>query len=138
MQAYPLSEPPSLALSYDAMCIWFINLFCWWTLNYPELLFMLLAVIVVIPAVHVCGHQESCWYLYRGTYMNCVRHFFGETVEYVWTYLNQLLGQTRQMTLGHRQDTMIQYIGEWNWRKVQQMGETPTLTRFLYECNCLL
>jgi hypothetical protein len=123
MRAFPVDEPPSLALSYDAMCIWFVNMFLRWTQNYPELLFMLLAVIAIVPAVHVRGHQEYCWYVYGGAYKDCVGHFFGETAEYVWPYLNRLAGQTRQMTLGHRQDTMIRYIGEWNWRKVQRMGQ---------------
>jgi hypothetical protein len=101
MQAFPVDELPSLALSYNAMCIWFINIFLRWTQHYPGLLLLLLAVIAIVPVVHVHRHQEYCWYVYGGAYMDCVGNFFGETAEYVWPYLNQLAGQTRQMTPGH-------------------------------------
>ena len=49
----------------------------------PNLLYLLLSLIVMIPAVHVWGHQEFCWYVYGGTYTQSISHFFGETGEFV-------------------------------------------------------
>jgi hypothetical protein len=123
MRTYPKDKVPTFALSYDAMCIWVVNLYWRFLQNFPELLYLLLSLIVIIPAVHVRGHQEICWYVYSGAYTQSVGHFFGETAEFVWPYLNRLAGQTRQMSGGYRHDTMIRYAGEWNWRKIQRMGK---------------
>jgi hypothetical protein len=106
------------------MCIWFVNFYWRFIQNFPNLLYILLSLIVIIPAVHVWGHQEFCWYVYGGAYTQSIGHFFGETAEFVWPYLNRLAGQTRQMSGGYRHDTMIRYAGEWNWRKIQRMGKS--------------
>ena len=55
--------------------------------------------------------------------MPSVGHFFGETAEYIWPFLNRIGGQTRQMTSGYRHDTMIRKLSDWNWRKVQRIGK---------------
>jgi hypothetical protein len=63
MRTYPKDKPPSQAFSYDAMCIWFVNFYWRFIQNFPDLLYLLLSLIVIIPAVHVRGHQEFCWYV---------------------------------------------------------------------------
>jgi hypothetical protein len=88
--------------------------------HYPELLHRLLDITPIVPAVHVRGHRDFCQYVYAPAYVPCIGHFFGETAEFVWPYLNSIAGQTRQMTNGRRQDTIIRHENEWNGRKNQR------------------
>ena len=75
----------------------------------------------IIPAVHIRNYKEACWYTYGGAYTPCIGHFYGETAEMIWPFMNQFAGQTQQMTNGHRQDTIIRNLEAWNWCKVQRM-----------------
>ena len=104
------------------MCIWFVNMFPRFIEHHPELLHRLLDVTPIVPSVHICGHRNFCHYVYAPAYVPCIGHFFGETAEFVWPYLNSVAGQTRQMTNGRRQDTIIRYENEWNERKNQRGG----------------
>jgi hypothetical protein len=118
----------SNALSYDADCIYRPNLFTRLSNNHPDVVHMLdnhLSAFI-IPAVHIRNHKEACWYTYGGAYTPCIGHFFGETAEMIWPFMNQFAGQIRQMTNGHRQDTIIRNLGAWNWCKVQRIGIFPT------------
>jgi hypothetical protein len=76
-----------------------------------------------VPALHVQGHQESCIYLFGTAYMECAAHFHGETAEQYWSELNQLGPHVRQMNNGHRQDTLINHHGDWNYKKLAKIGE---------------
>jgi hypothetical protein len=120
---------PDLALSYDAMCILKPNLINSFALNYPDTLHRLLNAKFLIPALHVRNHKELCKYVYTHAYTPGVRRFFGETAEYFWPCLNRFGGQIRQMTNGHRQDTIIRVCGDWNWRKIQRLRESPEVMR---------
>jgi hypothetical protein len=115
---------PELALSYDAMCILKPNLINCFTLNHPDTLHRLLNAKFLIPALHVRNHKELCKYVYTHAYTPGVRRFFGETAEYFWPCLNCFGGQIRQMTNGHRQDTIIRVCADWNWRKIQRLGKS--------------
>ncbi|KAJ7872006.1 hypothetical protein B0H14DRAFT_2344918 [Mycena olivaceomarginata] len=73
------------------------------------------------------GHQDSCSYLFGTAYMECVGHFHGESAEQYWPESNQLGPHVRQMNNGHRQDTMINHHGDWNYKKTAQIGEKVEL-----------
>ncbi|KAJ6482251.1 hypothetical protein DFH09DRAFT_1462551, partial [Mycena vulgaris] len=75
-----------------------------------------------VPALHVQGHQDACTYLFGTAYMECVGHFHGETAEHYWPEANQLGPHVRQMNLGHRQDTMINHHGDWNYKKTMKIA----------------
>jgi hypothetical protein len=107
--------------SFDALCIWIINALWRWAANHPDLLYMVAHLVPIIPGCHVRNHKEFCQYVYNHTYTPYIGHFHGETAEYIWPYLNKLGGQTRQMTNAHRQDTMMQKLNAWNWRKIIRM-----------------
>jgi hypothetical protein len=70
------------------MCIWFVNMLTRFAINHPELLYLLISLSVIIPTCHVRNHQEYCWYIFGNAYMPSVGHFFGETAEYIWPFLN--------------------------------------------------
>ncbi|KAJ6556871.1 hypothetical protein DFH09DRAFT_1084575 [Mycena vulgaris] len=112
-------------LSYDAVCQYAVNIVKRWEDN-PKLKH--LAPIVkrmrfAIPALHVQGHQEGCIYAYSTAYMVATAHFHGETAEHYWPELNQLSPQTRQMNGGHRQGTIINHHGDWNYKKMAKSNE---------------
>ncbi|KAJ7067667.1 hypothetical protein C8F01DRAFT_1342934 [Mycena amicta] len=66
----------------------------------------------------------SCAYLFGTAYMACVGHFHGETAEQYWPEANQLGPHVRQMNNGHRQDTLINHHGDWNWKKTMALSAT--------------
>ena len=121
---FPPNKMISNALSYDADCIYRPHLLTRLSNNHPDVVHMLDNELsaFIIPAVHIRNHKEACWYMYGGAYTPCIGHFFGETAEMIWPFMNRFVGQIRQMTNGHRQDTIIRNLGAWNWCKVQRIG----------------
>jgi hypothetical protein len=115
-------EEPELVLSYDTMCILKPNLVHSFAINHPDTVHRLLNTKLLIPVGHVCNHKELCKYVYTYAYTLGVGCFFSETVEYFWPCLNHFGGQTHQMMNGHRQDTIICVCGDWNWCKIQCLG----------------
>ena len=103
--------------TYDIACAYVINLHSRFEKHFPDLLPFIEKMHWGIPALHVQGHQESCTYLFGTFYMECVGHFHGESAEQYWPEANQLGPHVRQMNNGHRQDTLINHHGDWNWKK---------------------
>jgi hypothetical protein len=99
--------------------------------NFKELATILKKMRWCIPALHVLDHRDRCMYLFAAAYMLCVGHFFAESVETYWAECNQLGSQVKQMNNGHRQDTLNDHHGHWNWKKTTIMGkptsQLPTL-----------
>ncbi|KAJ7669584.1 hypothetical protein B0H17DRAFT_1183859 [Mycena rosella] len=107
-------------LSYDAMCQYSVNIGERFEKNddLKHLAHIVRRMRFSIPALHVQGHQEGCIYAYSTAYMLATTHFHGETAEHYWPELNQIGPQTRQMNPGHRQDTVINHHGDWNYKKL--------------------
>jgi hypothetical protein len=61
-------------------------------------------------------------YLYGTDYTECIGHFHGETAEHYWPEQNQIGPHVRQMNNGHRQDTLNDHQGDWNWKKFAKMS----------------
>nr|GAT44329.1 predicted protein [Mycena chlorophos] len=122
-------------MTYDIACEYTINLRDRFRKSFPELVPLLDRIRWGIPALHVQGHQESCAYLYGTAYMPCVGHFHGETAEHYWPEANQLGGHVRQMNNGHRQDTLINHHGDWNFKKMAALAATLANDLALAETN---
>ncbi|KAJ7360665.1 hypothetical protein DFH08DRAFT_683848 [Mycena albidolilacea] len=110
--------------TYDIACEYFINLEERFKIHFPELVPRIKKMRWGVPALHVQGHQDSCTYLFGTAYMECVGHFHGESAEQYWPESNQLGPHVRQMNNGHRQDTMINHHGDWNYKKSAQIAFT--------------
>ncbi|KAJ6555358.1 hypothetical protein DFH09DRAFT_1084916 [Mycena vulgaris] len=119
--------------TYDIACEYFINLEARFQAHFPELVPLVKRMRWGVPALHVQGHQESCTYLFGTAYMECVGHFHGETAEQYWPEANQLGPHVRQMNNGHRQDTMINHHGDWNYKKT--MGMAASLAEDIQEAK---
>ncbi|KAJ7652290.1 hypothetical protein B0H17DRAFT_1163665 [Mycena rosella] len=108
--------------TYDIACEYFINLEARIQTSFPELVPFIKRMRWGVPALHVQGHQESCTYRFGTAYMECVGHFHGESAEQYWPEANQLGPHVRQMNNGHRQHTMINHHGDWNYKKTMGMA----------------
>lgn len=47
----------------------------------------------------------------------------GEAAERLWSEMNQAAGSTKQMSPGHRDETLDDIFGHWNRVKLYKMGE---------------
>ncbi|KAJ7051625.1 hypothetical protein C8F01DRAFT_1066754 [Mycena amicta] len=110
--------------TYDIACEYVIHLHERFAQHFPDLVHLVDRIRWGIPALHVQGHQESCTYLFGTAYMDCVGHFHGESAEQYWPEANQLGPHVRQMNHGHRQDTLINHHGDWNWKKTMALART--------------
>ncbi|KAK7013602.1 hypothetical protein R3P38DRAFT_3322533 [Favolaschia claudopus] len=109
------------AATYDIACEYGCGPNFFWPQPYVDLADTIKKIRWGVPALHVNGHQDSCTYLFGTAYMECIAHFHGETAEHYWPESNQLGPHTRQMNLGHRQDTIIAHHGDWNHKKTSKI-----------------
>ncbi|KAK6984264.1 hypothetical protein R3P38DRAFT_3332856 [Favolaschia claudopus] len=110
------------AATYDIACEYGCGPNFFWPQPYVDLADTIKKIRWGVPALHVNGHQDSCTYLFGTAYMECIAHFHGETAEHYWPESNQLGPHTRQMNLGHRQDTIIAHHGDWNHKKTSKIA----------------
>ncbi|KAJ7743253.1 hypothetical protein DFH07DRAFT_777465 [Mycena maculata] len=110
------------AATYDIACEYVINLEKRFETYFPDQLASIRKMRWGVPALHVQGHQDSCTYLFGTGYMECIGHFHGKTAEHYWPEANQLGPHICQMNLGHRQDTMINHHGDWNYKKTMKIA----------------
>jgi hypothetical protein len=113
--------------SYDCNCQYSVHVVKRFEKSFPDIAHLIRRTRWSIPALHVQGHKEDCLYNFSTAYMPCVGHFHGETAEFYWPEANQLGPHVRQMNNGHRQDTLIDHHGDWNWKKTMKMGEYQLL-----------
>lgn len=115
---------PSQTLSYDCQCKYCRHLIERMLEAFPSLAHLLQDFRFTIPAVHVRNHLAVCMWLFAAAFKACTGRFHGETAEQIWAEFNLLGAATRQMTMGHRQDTVIQSLTGWNLRKFVQIGRS--------------
>ncbi|KAH9486111.1 hypothetical protein JR316_0000175 [Psilocybe cubensis] len=111
-------------ISYDMVCSYWVNIVSRFKVYFPDLVEIVKRLSFLIPLVHVHNHKENCEYLYSSAYQSGAGHFHGETAEHEWVELNQLAPQVRQMNNGHRQDTLIDHHGDWNFKKMANMASS--------------
>jgi len=113
-------------LSYDISCSYHVNAIKRFEKNFVDLVPAMKSTRYLVPLVHVQNHKDNCSYQYSSAYTPNAGHFHGETAEHTWAELNQIGTQTRQMNNGHRQDCLIDHSGDWNFKKLSNMGESGT------------
>lgn len=109
--------------SYDCQCQYSVHVAERFDNHFENVVDLVRNTRWCIPALHIQGHKEDCLYGFGTAYMPCIGHFHGETAEHYWPEANQLGPHVRQMNSGHRQDTLIDHHGDWNWKKTIKMGE---------------
>jgi hypothetical protein len=104
-------------LSYDAMCQYHVKLPERFRQRFPQMIPLIDEMRYMIPVLHLQDHQEQCEYKFGPYYMLGGAHYYGEHAESIWAEYNQVGGRTRQMTPGHRHDTLNEHHADWNWKK---------------------
>lgn len=111
-----------ICYSYDINCqneIHRVRRFLKW---FPELAPLVQSMVNVIPKMHIHNHIDDCTYRYSLNYTPCMGNTCGEGIETTWAEGNQTAGSTKKENRGHRQDTLDDFHGYWNWGKVIKMG----------------
>lgn len=125
----------AFVFSYDIACQWSIHL---WQrmLKFPvpyHFDFMHSSFSFVVPKFHLPAHIAKCQTAFSFNYTRSVGRTDGEAPERGWADINQAASSTKEMGPGSRRDTLDDYFGDWNWKKVVNMR--ASLTKFCYSCN---
>ncbi len=112
-----------VAISYDIVCQWFINIFGR-MVTWPKDLQPRpgLNLRPLIPKFHEPAHLEKLHEQYSFNLAEGVGLSDGECPERVWSAHNALAGSTRTMGPGTRSDILDDHFGHWNWLKYSSMG----------------
>lgn len=113
----------SLIISYDICCQWSINL---WTrmLEFPlagHIDRLASFITFVVPKFHLPAHVLRCQTAFSLNFSRWVGRTDGEAPERGWADINRAATSTKEMGPGSRRDTLDDYFGDWNWRKVVAM-----------------
>ncbi|KAH9929426.1 uncharacterized protein B0H18DRAFT_829157, partial [Fomitopsis serialis] len=108
--------------TYDVACIYKINLRKRFGDRFPHLVPLLDRIQLLLPKLHMLAHKEFCQIVYALCYSWGAGLSHGESVEHPWAEHNQVGLSTREMSVGHRHDTLNAVHNHWNWCKVETQG----------------
>lgn len=116
------NAPKYLVVSYDIACQWSKNL------GQRAALYGILSIgdfrlVYLIPKWHANAHQADCQTGYSFYYTPYVGRTDGEAPERSWAAINGIASSTKEMGPGSRRDTLDDYFGDYNWRKVIAIRE---------------
>jgi len=115
----------ALNVSYDIACQWHKNL--WARMSaLPSSLQMQhtdMHVRFFVPKFHLPAHISKCHILYSFNFLPGVGRTDGEAPERGWSSINPAASSTKEMGPGSRRDTLDDYFGDWNWKKVTGLGK---------------
>jgi hypothetical protein len=106
------------------MCQWFRKFFARMKGLPPRfhLDFTKLDVDVGIPKFHLPAHGRKDQIIYSLNFKEGVGQTDGEGIERNWSKLNSAAASTKQMGPGSRHDTLDDFCGHMNWRKLVNLG----------------
>jgi hypothetical protein len=76
-----------------------------------------------VPKFHLPPHVPACQAPFSFNFATGVGRTDGEGVERNWSWLNGAAASTSQMGPGSRHDTLDDYMGFSNFRKVTELGK---------------
>ena len=120
------SDATLLKVSYDIACQWHKKLYQRMD-NMPPTLQLNLRdrdVTFLVPKFHLPAHIASCQWSYSFNWTKGVGRTDGEEPERGWANLNPAASSTKDMGPGHRRDTLDDYFGDWNWKKIIKLGSS--------------
>lgn len=74
-----------------------------------------------VPKCHIHGHGEKCQLNCSFTFTRFSGMTCGEGIETAWAEQNHAAGSTKEQSTGHRQDTLDDFNGYWNWTKLHRL-----------------
>lgn len=117
--------PGRLVISYDIACQWSKNLNAWINLYGPSHgsdIFKSLVTTFAVPKAHLPIHQDACKIKYSLNLLPRMGCTDGEAPEHGWAPINAVANSTKEMGPGSRMDTLDDHFGDYNWRKVTNLG----------------
>lgn len=121
------NTPIRLAVSYDIACQWSKNIKS--RVDEYPVTFSLLHHLIsyFIPKWHILAHRSECQQNFSFNYSPHVGRTDGEAPERGWAAQDGVANSTKGMGPGSRSDTLDDHFGDFNWRKIVNMGEFPSL-----------
>jgi hypothetical protein len=118
------SSVPVLNVSYDIACQWSKK---FWArmetmpthLRLPR---ETLDIRYFVPKFHIGAHIEECQIAFSWNFGKFVGRTDGEAPERGWANINRVASSTKEMGPGTRRDTLDDYFGDWNWKKIAALG----------------
>jgi hypothetical protein len=106
-------------ICYDVMCQWSVHMKDRVAdsrhLKIPDSLEPRLG----IGLFHIHGHQDTCLARYSPSFIEGGRQIDSETIETLWTPLNEISRSTRGMSTSHRREVIDDHMNDSNWKKLQ-------------------
>ncbi|KAG1779216.1 hypothetical protein EV702DRAFT_1216574 [Suillus placidus] len=116
----------TLNVSYDIACQWHKHL--WNRMSaFPLSMHLSHAAKTVsffVPKFHLPAHIEQCQTSFSFNFKSGVGRTDGEAPERGWANINPVASSTKEMGPGSRRDTLDDYFGDSNWKKVVGLGST--------------
>jgi hypothetical protein len=109
-------------LSYDIYCSYHVNLQKRFTKFFKSALPTIQKIRGAIPSMHVKNHVELCQYLWAFKYIPYSGETAAELIEGSWGENNAAAGSTKEQNEGHRHDSLDDFFGHWNFKKIRQIG----------------
>jgi len=116
-----------LKVSYDIACQWHKALYQRMD-KMPTSLQLNLCdhnLTFLVPKFHLPAHIPSCQWSFSFNWSKGVRRTDGEEPEQGWANLNLAASSMKDMGPGHHRDTLDDYFGDWNWKKLIGLGLLP-------------
>ncbi|KAG2111751.1 hypothetical protein DEU56DRAFT_935828 [Suillus clintonianus] len=116
----------NLNISYDIACQWHKKL--WQRMKgFPLSMhfnFVSRAVSFFVPKFHLPAHIEKCQTTFSFNFKRGVGRTDGEAPERGWANINPVASSTKEMGPGARRDTLDDFFGDSNWKKIVGLGTT--------------
>lgn len=116
----------NILLTYDVVCQWKKRFWTHRLDGLPERLRPLIppsAIQFGAPKFHLPAHERACQAPHSLNYKPGAGETDGESVERNWADINGAAASTREMGPGSRHDTLDDYCGFTNWRKLCGLGK---------------
>lgn len=114
----------TLNVSYDIACQWHKKL--WHRMSaFPVSMHLLptfKTISFFVPKFHLPAHIEACQTSFSFNFKSGVGRTDGEAPERGWANINPVASSTKEMGPGARRDTLDDYFGDSNWKKVVGLG----------------
>ena len=116
-----------LIISYDIACQWSVNLKSRLQRIDPSFPMVNnvpndMQVRYMVPKFHLPAHVTRCRTRYSFNYSKNVGRTDGEAPERGWAEINPMASSTKEMGPGFRRDTLDSHFGDYNWRKIINLG----------------
>ncbi|KAG1733186.1 uncharacterized protein EDB91DRAFT_1330100 [Suillus paluster] len=114
----------TLNVSYDIACQWHKRL--WHCMSaFPfsmHLSHTVKTVSFFVPKFHLPAHIEQCQTSFSFNFKSGVGRTNGEAPERGWANINPVASSTKEMGPGAQRDTLDDYFGDSNWKKLVGLG----------------